>query len=364
MKANKFVSTVILWPLSKVYGAVIAMRNRLFDWGLLKQREFDVPVIVVGNIAVGGTGKTPHTEYIVDLLRYNYRIGVLSRGYKRSTKGFVLATRRSTPSDIGDEPYQIYQKYSKDVVVAVCENRCDGIEKLLEIDSGINLILLDDAFQHRYVKARASIVLTEFKRPVYNDDLLPLGRLRESPRALNRADIVVVTKCPDTAKPMDLRIINKNLNLFPFQQLFFSRYNYGNLVSVFPDDVTYIPYLEWLTEADSILVVTGVANPRPFIRHLKHYNCRVRVKHFPDHHNFTRKDLQLIEEKFESMPGERKYIVTTEKDAVRIANNPYFPHHLKALTFYLPIKVEFLPQAGISFDDELRQLIAQGNRSR
>ena len=331
MKANKFVSTVILWPLSKVYGAVIAMRNRLFDWGLLKQREFDVPVIVVGNIAVGGTGKTPHTEYIVDLLRYNYRIGVLSRGYKRSTKGFVLATRRSTPSDIGDEPYQIYQKYSKDVVVAVCENRCDGIEKLLEIDSGINLIL---------------------------------GRLRESPRALNRADIVVVTKCPDTAKPMDLRIINKNLNLFPFQQLFFSRYNYGNLVSVFPDDVTYIPYLEWLTEADSILVVTGVANPRPFIRHLKHYNCRVRVKHFPDHHNFTRKDLQLIEEKFESMPGERKYIVTTEKDAVRIANNPYFPHHLKALTFYLPIKVEFLPQAGISFDDELRQLIAQGNRSR
>lgn len=364
MKANKFVSAVVLWPLSRIYGAVVAVRNRLFDWNILKQHEFDVPVIVVGNIAVGGTGKTPHTEYIIDLLRYNYRIGVLSRGYKRATKGFVLATKRSTPSDIGDEPYQIYQKYAKDVVVAVCEDRCEGIDKLLEIDSNIDLILLDDAFQHRYVKPRASVVLTEFKRPVYNDDLLPLGHLRESPRALNRADIVVVTKCPDSAKPMDLRIINKNLNLFPYQKLFFSRYNYGNLVSVFPDDVTYIPYLEWLTDVDSILVVTGVANPRPFIRYLKRFNFRVKVKHFPDHHNFTRKDLQAIEEKFEAMPGERKYIVTTEKDAVRIANNPYFPHHLKSLTFYLPIRVDFLPQSGTSFDDELRQLISQGNNNR
>lgn len=359
MRNNRFLAALVLLPLSKIYGAVTAVRNRLFDWNILKQRQFDVPVVSIGNIAVGGTGKTPHTEYVVDALRYSYRIGVLSRGYKRTTKGFVLASRNSTPSDIGDEPYQIYSKFSNDVMVAVCENRCEGIDRMLEIDSSINLIVLDDAFQHRYVKPAVSIVLTEFKRPIYNDDLLPLGRLRESPRALNRADMVIVTKCPREVKPMDLRIITKNLNLFPYQKLYFSRYCYGNLMSVFPDEVTYIPYLEWLTEADTVLVVTGIANPKPFIRYLRQYKGVVKVMHYPDHHNFSRRDMEGIYERFESMSGERKYVVTTEKDAVRIANNPYYPHELKSVTFYLPIRVEFLPQASASFEEELRRQIIQ-----
>ncbi len=357
MKKNKFISTVLLWPLSRIYGAVVAVRNYLFDWHILKQQEFDVPIIVVGNIAIGGTGKTPHTEYIIEAMRYSYRIGVLSRGYKRKTKGFVLASRSSTPSDIGDEPFQIYRKYTPDIKVAVCENRCEGIQRLLEIDHNINLIVLDDAFQHRYVKPTASIVLTEFKRPVYNDALLPLGRLRESPRALNRADIIVVTKCPDEVKPMDLRIITKNLNLFPYQKLFFSKYVYGNLVPVFPDETNYIPYIDWLTASDSILVISGVANPRPFVRFLKRYKSKVRVMHFPDHHNFTRKDIMMIHEKFEALSGEQKYIITTEKDSVRLACNPYYPHLLKSRTFYLPIKVEFMTQSNFTFEEELRHLI-------
>lgn len=358
MKKNKFISSVLLWPLSKIYGSVVAVRNYLFDWHILKQHEFGVPVIVVGNIAVGGTGKTPHTEYIIDAMRYSYRIGVLSRGYKRHTKGFILASRQSTPMDIGDEPFQIYKKYAPDIKVAVCEDRCEGIQKLLDIDHNINLIVLDDAFQHRYVKPSAAVVLTEFKRPVYNDELLPLGRLRESPRALNRADIIVVTKCPDEVKPMDLRIITKNLNLFPYQKLFFSKYVYGNLVPVFPDEAGAIPYLDWMTNNDTVLVVSGVANPRPFVHYLKRHNCKVKVKHFPDHHNFSRRDLHAIQEKFDSISGSHKYIITTEKDAVRLAANPYYPHALRAITFYLPIKVEFISQtSNYSFEEELRHLI-------
>lgn len=357
MKKNKLISALILWPLSKIYGTVVSVRNLLFDWQILKQQEFDIPVIVVGNIAIGGTGKTPHTEYIIEAMRHSYRIGVLSRGYKRLTKGFVLASRQSSPSDIGDEPYQIYQKYASDIKVAVCENRCEGIQKLLDVDHNINLIVLDDAFQHRYVKPTASVVLTEFKRPVYNDNLLPLGRLRESPRSLNRADIIIVTKCPEEVKPMDLRIITKNLNLFPYQKLFFSRYIYGNLVSVFPDEATVIPFLDWLKPTDTILVVSGIANPRPFVRHIKTHNCKVKVMHFPDHHNFTRKDLQMIRDKFNAIKSTNKYIITTEKDSVRLACNPYYPPNLRSITFYLPIRVEFLSQSNLIFEDELRRLI-------
>lgn len=174
MAANKIISNFILLPMSKLYGLGVGVRNIMFKWHILKQRKFDVPVIVIGNIAAGGTGKTPHTEYVINLLKYNYHIGMISRGYKRNTKGFVLATSRSTPLDIGDEPYQIFQKFGREVSVAVCENRCEGIEELLRIDPEINLIVLDDAFQHRYVKPTVSIVLTEFNRPIFMDRLLPL----------------------------------------------------------------------------------------------------------------------------------------------------------------------------------------------
>lgn len=221
MAKNKIISNLILLPLSKLYGLGIAVRNLMFKWHILKQKEFQVPVIVVGNISAGGTGKTPHTEYIITLLQYKYHIGMLSRGYKRSTKGFVLATRRSTPLDIGDEPYQIYQKFGRDITVAVCEDRCHGIEEMLRLDPRINLIVLDDAFQHRYVKPTLSIVLTEFNNPVFYDKLLPLGRLREPQSAIYRADMVIVTKCPDQLNPLEYRIFKNNLKLFPFQKFFF-----------------------------------------------------------------------------------------------------------------------------------------------
>lgn len=334
------------------------MRNKFFDWGILKQHEFNVPIIVVGNLTAGGTGKTPHVEHIVDALRHSHHVAVLSRGYKRRTKGFVLANDRSTPRDIGDEAYQIYHKFDGTVLMAVCENRVYGIEELLRIDPRINLIVLDDAFQHRYVKPTVAIVITEYGRPVYEDKLLPYGRLRESVHSLTRADIVIMAKCPDDMKQIDYRLVAKHLELYPCQELFFSRLVYQTLVPLFPDAVRSIPFLDWMSEKDTVLAVAGIGNPRPFVRYLKSFLPRVKVNVFPDHHNYTRRDIDLLKNRYNSMKGETRIIITTEKDAVRLICNPYFPHELKAVSFYIPIEVEFInrPNSG-DFTDVIRKMI-------
>lgn len=357
MSLRGVLSNMILLPCSKIYGAVTFMRNQMFDWHILPQHEFSVPIVVVGNLAVGGTGKTPHTEYIVEALRHNYHIAVLSRGYKRSTKGFVMATPFSKPSDIGDESYQMYQKFSHKVTVAVCEDRVHGIKELLRLDPKINLVILDDAFQHRYVKPAVSVVVTEYQRPLYNDKLLPYGRLRESIRGINRADVVVVSKCPDNMSDLDYALFRKNLNLFPYQDVFFSRYAYQNLVPLFPEHNTTVPALDWMDSSDAILAVAGIDNPRPFIRHLKSYLPKVRVNIFGDHHNFTRKDLEMLLKRFKTMKGKNRIIITTEKDAVRLAASPYFPPELRAVTYYLPVKVEFIQQGKSGFEENLARLL-------
>ncbi|MEG2219468.1 MAG: tetraacyldisaccharide 4'-kinase [Muribaculaceae bacterium] len=361
-KNLKILTTLLLVPLSKIYGWVMALRNKFFDWGIFKQESFDIPVVVVGNIAIGGTGKTPHVEYLISILCSNYKIGVISRGYKRHTKGFVMASATSTPNTIGDEPYQIMKKFFGRISLAVCENRRHGIHELLKINPQIDLILLDDAFQHRYVKPSVAIVLMEYNRPVFNDKLLPLGRLRESVAGLNRAEMVIVTKCPQDLKPMDFRIMKNNLNLFPSQQLLFSKYKYGNLVSVFPDYSMYMPYMEWMKNDDSILAITGIANPKPFVKYIKSFEAKVKVIHFADHHNFDRSDLDLITTKFNQLTGEKKLIITTEKDAVRLANNPYFPTSIKANVFYLPIEVDFIPYDDVDFRDAFEKEITNAMR--
>ncbi len=344
MAKSKIISFLLLYPVSKIYSWVMAIRNAMFERGMLKQTSFDIPVIVVGNIAMGGSGKTPHTEYIVNALKDHYRIGVLSRGYKRKTHGFVLATPDSHVADIGDEPYQIYHKFrDSGVMVAVCEDRVKGIEEMRRLKPDLNLIVLDDAFQHRYVKPGVSVVLMEYNRPPYQDHMLPYGRLREPMSALNRADVVIVTKCPEDLKPMEARIYRTNLNLFPYQKLFFSSYEYLPIKPVFADSVKSGNYmsLERLTGKDSILAVSGVANPRPFIRRLRRFAAKVRIKRYADHHNFTHSDMDSILDKFTSMSGREKIIVTTEKDAVRLRNNPYFPPELRSRTYYMPIRVSF-----------------------
>lgn len=348
-------------PCSKLYGFITYMRNQFFDWKILPQHSFDVPVVVIGNLAVGGTGKTPHTEYIIDHLRHSFHIAVLSRGYKRKTKGFVLATPQSRPSDIGDESYQIYHKFDRKVIVAVCEDRVAGIRELLSLYPDINLILLDDAFQHRYVKPTVSIVLTEYNRPLYNDKMLPYGRLREPLRGINRANIVIATKCPENMTDLNYALFKKNLDLFPYQDAFFSRYSYQNLVPMFPDHSASVPSLGWMDAHDSVLAVAGVENPRPFIRYLKTFMARVRVNIFPDHHAFSRKDMENLLKRFQTMKGNTRILVTTEKDAVRMIASPYFPEELKPVSYYVPVKVEFSSRGGVNFIETLIRKIKNSN---
>lgn len=341
MKQRSLIAKMVLLPCSKLYGGVTYMRNKFFDWKVLKEVGFDVPVITVGNIAVGGTGKTPHVEYLVGAFRRNRKVAVLSRGYRRNTKGFIIAGRTSTPRDIGDESYQIYHKFKGEVTVAVCEDRVFGIRELMRLDPGIEMIILDDAFQHRYVKPAVSIVITEYNHPLSEDRMLPYGRLREPARGINRADIVIVTKCPAGMTPWDYRSVINDYNLFPSQHLFFSHYAYQPLQPVFPDVATSVPYLDWLSSGDSILAVAGIGNPRPFVRHLKSFGAKVKVDIFADHHQYNKKDIEYLLERYKSLKGNQRIIVTTEKDAVRLAANPYFPHELKAVSYYLPIQVEF-----------------------
>lgn len=314
----------------------------MFDSKILKEEEFDIPIVGVGNITVGGTGKTPHVEFIVTHLASDFKIAVLSRGYKRKTKGFVLANSKSTPDLIGDEPFQIYQKFGMKINVAVCENRREGIKELVRLCPDLQLILLDDSFQHRWVKPKVSILLTDYSRPFYKDKLLPLGRLRESSVQVNRADIVIVTKCPEDLMPIQFRIVTKELDLMSYQKLFFSRYEYGQLKPVFADEAPYQASLGSFSSKDSVFLLTGIAHPRYFVRHFRNYPFKVKVNHFPDHHDFSRDDIKSIAEKFRNMPGERKIIVTTEKDAVRLMHNPYFPQDLKPFTFYQPVAVKMI----------------------
>lgn len=369
--SNILIKGLLLKPLSLAYGAVTSTRNKLFEVGLLEQRKFDIPIIVVGNIAVGGTGKTPHVEFLVELLHEKYRIGVLSRGYNRKTKGFRLASADSNAREIGDEPYQIFRKFAdKGIMVAVCEDRCRGIERMRRIDPSLNLIILDDAFQHRYVKPSLSIVLTEHSRPVFEDEILPAGHLRESAKALHRADIVVVTKCPDDMKQIDYRIFSKNMNLYPYQHLFFSKYSYGDLTPLFPDEVKIVPSLENLTGKDTIVVIVGIANPKPFVRRLKLSGAKVRGLVFSDHHNFSHDDIAAVIEKIKTASDpKRTIVVTTEKDAMRLRDFPGLPAALKRRIFYVPITVNFISAekaAGISgtreFADTVGDILRRGGQ--
>lgn len=348
--SNKILSGLLLRPLSVVYGAVTATRNKMFDLGILTERSFNIPVLVVGNIAVGGTGKTPHTEYLINLLRGRYKIGVLSRGYNRKTSGFVLADDKASAATIGDESFQIYKKFGhQGVMVAVCEDRCAGIDRMREIDPTLNLILLDDAFQHRYVKPQVSIVLTEYSRPIYNDTMLPAGRLRENKGALHRADIVIVTKCPPDMKQLEYRLFVKNLNLYPYQKLYFSTYVYGDLKPIFTDCHGEISSISEVNSSKYVIALAGIAHPQSFIKHLRETRAHVSSMVFPDHHNYGREDMKDLIKKIKSSPDVKNTIVvTTEKDAMRLRGLSGLPTGLKSRLYYLPISVKLIPNVAES----------------
>ncbi|MDR0232378.1 MAG: tetraacyldisaccharide 4'-kinase [Dysgonamonadaceae bacterium] len=332
----------LLLPFSVLYGWVVWFRNKFFDWKILPAEEFSIPIICVGNITVGGTGKTPHVEYLLRLLTDRNKVAVLSRGYKRKTSGFVLADKKATGKTIGDEPFQIFRKFPQ-AIVAVDGNRRRGIKKLLSLpeDERPQVILLDDAFQHRYVKPSYSILLVDSNRMAYEDTLLPAGRLRESWSGKDRANMIVITKCSPGLKPIDYRLISKHLKLYPYQSLFFTAFKYGELVPCFENEQDRKKKLSEIKEDNyAVLLVAGIANPEGLISELKMYTQELEILTFPDHHAFSKNDIQKIESKFEQLQGENKLIITTEKDFVRLIDCD-FSEDVKKAMFYLPVTVVF-----------------------
>jgi len=342
-----------LAPLSYLYGLGVKLRNKLFDWGILPQEQFPVPIICIGNLAVGGTGKTPHTEYIIRLLKKNYKIAVLSRGYKRKTTGYILATAQHSSDDIGDEPFQIFQKFP-DILLAVDADRRRAIRNLLALpeEKRPEVILLDDGFQHRYVKPSFSIVLTDYNRLYYYDKLLPMGLLREPADGIRRTDIVIVTKCDKNIKPIEYRIIEDDMRLLAHQDLLFTRVVYKDLKPVFPD-VAVPRVLRDIRREDEVLIVTAIANPTPFEEEIQRYSKKVTSINYPDHHTFVKKDFKRLSEIFDEMRSKEKLIVVTEKDAAKMLNNPYFPEEWKKSLYTLPISITFHGKREKLFDELL-----------
>ncbi|MCD8310084.1 MAG: tetraacyldisaccharide 4'-kinase [Prevotellaceae bacterium] len=332
-----------LMPVAWVYGLVVRLRNKLFDMNWLRQKSYDLPVICVGNLAVGGTGKTPYTEYLIRLLQNNgLNVATLSRGYKRRTKGYILSTAKSDVHTIGDEPYQIKYKFPR-MRVAVDENRCHGIEELLKLENPqVDAVLLDDAFQHRYVKAGLSILLTDCHRLICDDELLPAGKLREPEEGKFRADIVIVTKCPDGMNPSDFNFIAKRLQLNPSQHLYFSKYRYRMLQPLFPHLINSHNAITPLVGDEQVLLVTGIASPRMLLREVKSYTRHVRLLRFNDHHHFNHHDLDQMKRLFFEMEEWRRLIITTEKDATRLLHHPELDDALKPYIYVLPIDIEIL----------------------
>ena len=350
-----------LIPLSWLYGIGVGFRNQLFNIGLLKQHDYDIPIISVGNITVGGAGKTPHVEYLIRLLKDKVKVAVLSRGYKRKTHSYVLANDSSTVTDIGDEPYQMKQKY-QDVHIAVDKKRVDGIAHITG-DAETNdtdVILLDDAFQHRYVKPGINILLVDYHRLIIYDKLLPAGRLREPQSGKNRADIVIITKCPKDLKPMEFRVLTKAMNLYPYQSLYFTTIEYESLTPLFAKEKSTIE--KEALEDKHVMLITGIASPKQIIIDLKPHVKEMTTLAFSDHHQFKSKDIMKINETFNAIKGE-KIIVTTEKDATRLEQLEGLSEEVKQNLYVLPIKVKFMINQEEEFNDKIIDYVRKNSRN-
>jgi len=332
---------VVLLPFALLYGLGVVIRNWLYNKNYLKSIPFNFPLICVGNIAVGGTGKSPMVEYLIDLLHNDFKIATLSRGYKRKTRGYVLATDKSTALDIGDESMQFHNKYPE-VPVAVGEERLFAIPQLLQDKPDLDAVILDDAFQHRDIHAGLNIVLTEYSNLYVHDFFFPTGDLRDQQASMKRAEIIVVTKCPPDLWDDNKQKIIKLINPLPHQKVFFTTISYGIPYHILDNSQRSIQ------NTDEILLVCGIANPKPIKDYLLKYAYTYYQKNFSDHHIFTIDDLREIKEKFDNIDAESKFILTTEKDAVRLVK---FSEELLGMPIYvLPIKHKFLFNEGEDFN--------------
>ena len=350
-----------LMPLSWLYGLGVDIRNALFDMGVLPSVSYDIPIINVGNITVGGTGKTPTVEYLIRLLAGRYRVAVLSRGYKRKTKGYILSTTASSIEEIGDEPWQIKQKFP-DVIVAVDANRRRGIERLMtdEATKDVEVILLDDAFQHRYVKAGHNIMLVDYHRIISDDCLLPAGRLRERPSSSTRASTIIVTKCPQHINAMGFRVILSSLNVRPYQQLFFSTFTYETMHQLWGDGMLEPETLR--KDNTHVLLLTGIGNPRQMEQDVRKFVQHVSTLTFPDHHYFTKRDVDTINRALQDLP-QPHIIITTEKDAARLLHLEGLTEEVKQCTYVLPIGISIMRDEKEKFDKTINDYVQENKRN-
>lgn len=339
---------ILLFPLSLIYGLIVVIRNYLFDKNIFKSVSFNLPIIGVGNLSVGGTGKSPMVEYLITLLDSKYTVATLSRGYKRKTRGYALAHAETTALEIGDEPMQFHRKFPK-VAVAVGEERIVAIPQLLHDRPETNVIILDDAFQHRWIRPGFNILLTEWSNLFTRDFFLPTGDLRDQRSSYKRADVIVVTKCPAEISEEEMNKILKEINPLPKQHVFFTTIQYQEPYHIITKNTRAI------SADDEVLLVCGIANPAALKKYLVKQAKTYDQLSFSDHHIFTIDDLNEIRKKFNDIQAERKIIITTEKDAVRLMK---FDGALIGMDVYvLPVQHKFLQARGTQFDDIVNTFI-------
>jgi len=346
---------LLLLPFSLIYGIAITLRKKLYDWGLMRSVPFDLPVICVGNLAVGGSGKTPTTEYLVRLLA-DYKIAILSRGYGRKTKGFILADAHATAETIGDEPLQYHQKFAG-VTVAVCENRVNGINQLKE---NHDLIILDDAFQHRAVRVGFNILLFEFKKLGTLQFLLPAGNLRDVFSSRKRADVLLVTKSPVPLLHVAQQASVNELQPNAHQPVLHSYLKYGNLVHLYHNESRTVESVRDF----EIFLLTGIANPDPLIEELGKYSRNIKHEKYPDHYAFKEADIKKLKSTFLAENKKEKIIITTEKDSKRLRATGFEDLLVDLPVYYLPIEVELFEEDKITFDELILNYVKSNRRNR
>ncbi|MDN3670106.1 tetraacyldisaccharide 4'-kinase [Echinicola jeungdonensis] len=330
MKPHQF----LLYPFSLLYDGLTRLRNKMFDRGVKKSVVFEIPTIVVGNLSMGGTGKTPMVEFLLTEFREMYEVAMLSRGYGRNTKGFILANSQSTPEKIGDEPYQIFQKFGEEVAVAVGEQRVLAIPRIIENNPATELLVLDDAFQHRYVKGDFNILLTTYQKPFFNDHVLPMGTLRENPNGAKRANVVVVTKCPDNLAEKEKNYYIEGIHRFTKKHcpVVFASLNYGQ------------PYNIWNGEPEElerVILLSGIANPKVLYEYVKGQYELLDFLEYGDHYNYSEKDVEDLLLKYKAHLPQNTAILTTEKDAVKLKADKFLKYLGEIPIFALPVQVKF-----------------------
>lgn len=346
---KSIIKYLIIYPISWLYGLAVKFRNKLYDLSLLRSEDTALTAISVGNITVGGTGKTPHAEYLLNLLSSIHNTAYLSRGYRRRSKGFIMATTSTSAAQIGDEALQIHNKFPG-VVVAVDTNRAHGINQIKKQKPDTRLVILDDAYQHRAIHPDLNILLIDYNRPVFKDKMLPLGRLRESGGNTDRADIIIVTKCPADMLPVDMLSFRVQINPYPYQNLYFTTMEYEAprpLVGTEPLSL----------EDRDLLIVTGIAQPQHLCEYLKGFASNIRHIAYPDHHCFSDKDIAHIAREFEKLTPGRRAVIITEKDRARLDINA-LPDTVRPCIYSIGIKVRFLFDMQEKFDAEVRKFAA------